>query len=160
MEDMKAGRRYIPHQRVLLILFSVVFVVFIAACGVFGLAGSSGGQCDDNVWIQAVVNYPAAGEVDIAVSTFAQMCDAVPVITAVAQDDTIGYVAGDPQMGHTFVFTVISDGPLKDRTVSCNAHPKGIELTYMRMEIDFIGNLTCGCGFEEFYVNNPIDSCV
>ncbi len=122
------------------------------------LAGdvSGSGECHGNVWIQITSYYREP--LDIAITTFAPVCDD-DVVISVEGDGEIKHVAGDPQAGHNVVYTVVSEGSLKDKSVNCTIHPNGIALTYVRAEVTYDGQLNCDCGYEEYFETNPLEDC-
>lgn len=54
-------------------------------------------------------------------------------------------VAGD------VVLFEVTGGP----SVSCTVDQEGVDITYVRANLDFVGNLVCECGFTEYYDADP-----
>ena len=119
--------------------------------------------CEPNVWIQATSDYEHP--LTIAVTTLAPICnednykvsDARMEVTM--HDVVFAYLPADVDAGHTIVYTVVSEGPLKDQTITCTADQIGIDLSYLRMQIDLAGNMSCSCGYTEFIEIYGPDAC-
>ena len=140
-------------------LLKRISLVLVACATPLAFVGCDGGgpmECNGDVWIQVYSAYPEP--LEISVQTFALMCDADPRIW-VTGDMEPKHVAGDPEAGHTFKFVIENEGPLKGTSVTCNAHQRGIDLTYIRAEVTLLGEFLCECGTEEYFAEHALEEC-
>ncbi|MBT8491588.1 MAG: hypothetical protein KJO07_00900 [Deltaproteobacteria bacterium] len=112
----------------------------LVACGD---DGGGGGSCSGAVDIQ-VVN---SSSNDVVVESSSASCSGS--VTAASQS--------------TQVFTLFSDDlaeddlvrfQIDDAFIDCTVTQQGVDLTYVRAEVDFAGQLQCDCNFAEYSMND------
>ena len=129
----------------------VAMVLSFAAC-------SGGSDCTDNVWVQGY-NFGSEA-VTVSIASTGDICSDGLRFTMQPQVGMPEHLESDVKAGDTVEYTVQSGPPsLMGQRLTCTVAPKGVELTYVRMEVTANNMMQCECGFEEYYVNNPLDSC-
>lgn len=139
-------------------------LLVLATIALLHTASGCSQPCDGEVWMQVQNYYPET--FTVAVSSFAPICsEDGATLTTDAQLDVpenldgfdAPYVSSDPEPGSTFVFTIVSDGALANESLSCDITAEGVSLTYAQVTITAVGEILCGCGFEEY--DDPDVTC-